>query len=498
MTGFRMEVDSMGEVAVPVEAHYGAQTQRAVENFAISGLRFPRAFLRTLGLVKAAAAQVNQELGLLDERQAVAIQTAATEVASGRWDDQFVVDIFQTGSGTSTNMNANEVIASRANELLGGQRGDTSPVRPNDDVNKCQSSNDVIPTAIHLAALEQIDQQLLPALDQLAIGLESKAGEFRDVLKTGRTHLQDAVPMMLGQEFSGWASQLRHGQQRLQTVRLHLLELPIGGTALGTGLNAPPDFGQRMCEILARTATAGVRVADNLFEAMGSRDALVETSSMLKSLAVSLMKIANDIRLLSSGPRTGIGEIHLPELQPGSSIMPGKVNPVMPEMMTQVCAQVIGNDAAITVGGLMGQLDLNVMMPMMANNLLQSLSILASACRRFDERCVSRGPAMPEYPHNEYGIAANRERCRLLVESSLMPVTALVPKLGYRAAAEIAQEASRLGRTIRQVVLQKNLFSEAELDELLDLTRMTGLPSESHAGLQTPSSPESGRENDRQ
>jgi len=497
MTGFRMEVDSMGEVAVPVEAHYGAQTQRAVENFAISGLRFPRAFLRTLGLVKAAAAQVNQELGLLDERQAVAIQTAATEVASGRWDDQFVVDIFQTGSGTSTNMNANEVIASRANELLGGQRGDTIPVRPNDEVNKCQSSNDVIPTAIHLASLEQIDQQLLPAVDQLASGLESKASEFRDVLKTGRTHLQDAVPMMLGQEFSGWASQLRHGQQRLRTARLHLLELPIGATALGTGLNAPPDFGHRMCEILGRTATTGVRVADNLFEAMGSRDALVETSSLLKTLAVSLMKIANDIRLLSSGPRAGIGEIHLPELQPGSSIMPGKVNPVMPEMLTQVCAQVIGNDAAITVGGLMGQLNLNAMMPVMAHNLLQSISILAIACRTFDERCVSHGPAIAESPHNQHGISANRERCRMLVESSLMPVTALVPKLGYRVAADIAQEANRSGRTIRQVVLEKKLFSDAELDGLLDLTRMTGLPNGSPGELPMLASPESGRVNDR-
>jgi len=476
MTGFRTETDSMGEVSVPVEAHYGAQTQRAVENFAISGLRFPGTFIRALGLVKAAAAKVNQEIGLLPEDQAVAIETAAMEVASGRWDEQFVLDIFQTGSGTSTNMNANEVIASRANELLGGQRGDAQPVRPNDEVNKCQSSNDVIPTAIHLAALQQIDQQLLPAVDQLAGGLESKAHEFHDVLKTGRTHLQDAVPIMLGQEFSGWASQLRHGIHRLQKARMHLLELPIGGTALGTGLNAPLEFGPRMCEVLARTATADVRGADNLFEAMASRDAIVEMSGTLKTLAVSLMKIANDIRLLSSGPRTGIGEIHIPQLQPGSSIMPGKVNPVMPEMMTQVCAQVIGNDAAITVGGLMGQLDLNVMMPMMAHNLLQSISILSTACHTFHHRCVAHGPVMAEYPENEHGIIANRERCRILVESSLMPVTALVPKIGYGDAAEIAKDASRSGLTIRQVLLEKNLYSEAELDKLLDLTRMTGPP----------------------
>ena len=463
----------MGDVHVPTDAHYGAQTQRAVENFRISGLRFPRRFIRALGLVKAAAAGVNRDLGLLRPETADAIRRAAIEVSDGRWDGEFVLDIFQTGSGTSTNMNANEVIASRGNELLGGRKGDHAPIRPNDEVNKCQSSNDVIPTTIHLAALDGIDQDLLPAIEMLALGLETKADEFRDVLKTGRTHLQDAVPIMLGQEFGGWASQLRHGIARIQAARNNLLELPIGGTALGTGLNAHPEFAARMIEVLAKSATPCVRRADNLFEAMGSRDALVEASGTLKTVAVSLIKIAGDIRLLSCGPRTGFAEIAIPELQPGSSIMPGKVNPVMPEMMIQVCAQVIGNDAAVTLGGLLGQLDLNVMMPLMAHNILQSIGILAAACRTFDERCVSKGPQLHGSPDNVRGIVANRDRCRSLVESSLMPVTALVPILGYNTAAAIADEARRTGRTIREIVLAENLISAAELDSLLDLTSMT-------------------------
>ena len=474
MTEFRLETDTMGDVHVPVDAHYGAQTQRAVENFRISGLRFPRRFIRALGLVKAAAANVNRDLGLLRPEIAEAIHSAATEVSDGRWDDEFVLDIFQTGSGTSTNMNVNEVIASRANELCGGRKGDHAPIRPNDEVNKCQSSNDVIPATIHLAALDGIDQDLRPAMEMLALGLENKAEEFRNVLKTGRTHLQDAVPMMLGQEFGGWASQLRHGIARIQTARLNLLELPIGGTALGTGLNAHPEFAARMCAALAKTATPGVRRAENLFEAMGSRDALVEASGTLKTVAVSLIKIAGDIRLLSCGPRTGFAEIAIPELQPGSSIMPGKVNPVMPEMMIQVCAQVIGNDAAVTLGGLLGQLDLNVMMPLMAHNILQSIGILAAACRTFDGRCVSHGPELQGSPDNVRGIVANRERCRSLVESSLMPVTALVPILGYGTAAAIADEARTTGRSIREIVLAKNLVSAADLDSLLDLNGMTG------------------------
>ena len=473
MSEIRVETDTMGEVRVPAGAHYGAQTQRAVENFPISGIRFPRAFLRALGLVKAAAAEVNRELGLLNPRYADAILRAAREVAEGRWDDQFPLDIFQTGSGTSTNMNANEVISSRANELLGGGLGDRKPVRPNDEVNKSQSSNDVIPTAIHLATLNGLHHDLLPALETLAGALEAKAEEFRDVLKTGRTHLQDAVPMTLGQEFSGYASQARHGLARVRTALKHLEEVPIGGTALGTGLNAPPDFGARMCAVLQREMGFAVREAENKFEAMGSRDALVEASGALKTVAVSLLKIASDIRLLSCGPRTGIAEIAIPELQPGSSIMPGKVNPVMPEMMIQVGAQVIGNDAAVTVGGLFGQLDLNVMMPVMAHNILQSITILAAAARTFTERCVAAGPPMPGNADNARGIVANRERCRALVENSLMPVTALAPRIGYKEAAAVAQEAHRTGKTVREVVLERGLAPAGELDQLLDLTAMT-------------------------
>lgn len=462
----------MGEVCVPADVHYGAQTQRAAENFRVSGIRFPRQFIRSLGLVKAAAAEVNGDLNLLTKEVADAILVAANEVVAGQWDTEFVLDVFQTGSGTSTNMNANEVIASRANELMGGVKGDVKPIRPIEDVNRCQSSNDVIPTAIHLAALAGIDDDLVPAIEQLAVGLESKAKEFHDVLKTGRTHLQDAVPILLGQEFSGWASQLRHGMARIQSARARLLELPIGGTALGTGLNAHPEFAVRMIKVLASTANQDVRTADNLFEAIGSRDALVEASGTLKSLAVSLIKIAGDIRLLASGPRTGLGEISLPELQPGSSLMPGKVNPVMPEMMIQVCAQVIGNDAAVTLGGLLGQLELNAMMPLIAHNILQSISILAAACRTFDDRCVSHGPAIVGKPDNINGITANRERCQMLVESSLMSVTALVPVIGYQKSAEIAHQSWHTGKSIRQLATEQHLVPDSILESVLDLTSM--------------------------
>ncbi len=472
-TAFRIEKDTMGEVRVPAKAHYGAQTQRAFENFPISGIRFPRRFIRALGLLKRAAAEVNRDLGLLKREFADVIIQAAQQVVDGKWDGEFVLDIFQTGSGTSTNMNANEVISSRANELLGGKKGDRQPVRPNDEVNKCQSSNDVIPTAIHLAVLEALEHDLLPALDALAAGLEKKAEEFKDVLKTGRTHLQDAVPMMLGQEFSAYASQTRHGMARVKAAMKRLEEVPIGGTALGTGLNAPPEFGARMCAKLSTLTGIPLREAENKFEAMGGRDALVEASGALKVVAVSLIKIASDIRLMACGPRAGIAEISIPELQPGSSIMPGKVNPVMPEMLVQVGAQVIGNDAAVTLGGVFGQLDLNVMMPLMTHNLLQSIALLSAGARVFNERCVSAGPVMPGNPDNVRGIVANRERCRKLVETSLMPVTALVPHLGYKEAAAIAQEAHRTGKTVREVVLERKLIPEKELDALLDLTAMT-------------------------
>ena len=469
----RLESDTMGPVDVPADSHYGAQTQRAAENFPISGIRFPRRFIRALGLIKGAAGRVNEDLGLIRSDHAAAIIQAASEIVDGRWDDEFVLDIYQTGSGTSTNMNANEVISSRANELLGGRKGDRQPIRPNDEVNKCQSSNDVIPTAIHLAALEGLREDLLPAMELLASSLEDKAAEFGDVLKTGRTHLQDAVPIMLGQEFSGYASQVRHGIARISTTMTHLHEVPIGGTALGTGMNAHPEFGRRVSAELTRTTGITLREADNNFEAIGARDALVETSGALKVVAVSLIKIASDIRLLSCGPRTGIAEISIPVVQPGSSIMPGKINPVICEMMIQVGAQVIGNDAAVTMGGAFGQLDLNVMMPLMAHNLLQSIGLLANGTSVFTDRCVAQGPEIPDNPNNVMGIVANRDRCRALVENSLMPVTALVPRLGYAEAARIAKEAYATGKTVREVVIESNLIPETELDAVLNLAAMT-------------------------
>jgi len=473
MADTRKESDALGEVEVPAGVHYGAQTARAVENFPVSGLRFPPRFIRALGFVKAAAAEANRGFGLLSPSHADAIRKAAMEVASGAWDAEFVVDVFQTGSGTSTNMNANEVVSSRANEILGGKRGDRSPIRPNDEVNLCQSSNDVIPTAMHLAALEAVTHDLLPPMAALSAGLERKAAEFRGVLKTGRTHLQDAVPITLGQEFEGWAAQVRNAVSRVKAASERLRDVPLGGTAVGTGLNAHPEFGRQACAWLAQATGMPLRPASSLFEAMGSRDAVVELSGALKAAAVGLSKVASDIRLLSSGPRTGFGEITIPALQPGSSIMPGKVNPVMPEMMLQVAAQVIGNDATVTVGGLGGQLELNTMMPVMAHALLQSISILGAACRLFNDRCVSGGPALPGDPDNVRGIRADRERCRALVERSLMAVTALVPRIGYKEAASVAAEAHQTGKTVREVVLKRGLVPEGELDRLLDLSSMT-------------------------
>ena len=467
----------MGEVRVPAEAHWGAQTQRAIENFTVSGGRFSRRFIRALAQIKVAAAHVNKEIGSIKPETGDAIMKAGSEVAGGQWDGEFPLDIFQTGSGTSTNMNANEVIASRANEILGGVRGDREPVRPNDDVNRSQSSNDVIPTTIHLAALDGIDGLLLPALASLAEGLDRKAVEFADVLKSGRTHLMDAVPMMMGQEFSGWAEQVRKGIVRIRNARESLLELPIGGTALGTGINAPEDFGKSMCAILNTMTGLPVREPANRFESMAARDAVVEMSSALKVLTVSLFKIASDIRLLASGPRTGLGEINLPELQPGSSIMPGKVNPVMPEMLIQVCAQVVGNDTAIIVGGMTATLNLNTMMPMMARNLLESIEILGNACRLFNDKCVSGGPDIAGIPGNSSGITANREKCRRNAEMSIMAVTALAPRIGYKEAAAVAQEALRSNRTVREVALERKMVPEKDLDSLLDLRGMTGKPA---------------------
>ena len=456
----RVERDSMGEKEVPADAYYGIQTLRAVENFPISGLRFPRSFLRALGLIKGAAAEANFKLGLLDEKVAKAIQEAAQEVVQGKMDSQFVVDIFQTGSGTSTNMNANEVISNRAIEILGGQVGSKSPVHPNDHVNRCQSSNDVIPTAIHLSALEMIVKDLTPALLELGEALGAKAVEFDRIVKIGRTHLQDATPMRLGQEFSGYARQVELASARIEEVKGRLGELALGGTAVGTGINAHPDFARTAISILSQETELPLREAENHFEAQASKDAIVETSGALKSIAVSLIKIANDIRWLASGPRCGIGEIRLPDTQPGSSIMPGKVNPVIAESVIQAGAQVIGNDATITIGGLSGNFELNVMMPVMAYNLLQSIDLLSRSCRNFTARCV-------------LGIKADEEHCRSMIEKSLAMCTALAAVIGYDAAAGIAKEAYRTGKTVREVARDQKVLPEDQLNDLFDPWGMT-------------------------
>ena len=465
MTEHRTERDSMGEVRIPAEKLYGAQTQRAKENFPVSDLRFGRRFLRALGLVKRAAADVNEELGLLDERRADAIREAATEVAEGELDDHFPVDIFQTGSGTSTNMNANEVIANRAIQLLGGEVGSRDPVHPNDHVNMGQSSNDVIPTSIHVAALSAVEDDLIPAMRTLRDAFREKAEEFDGIPKAGRTHLQDATPVRLGQEFGGYASQVDHGIDRLERLRDPLGELAIGGTAVGTGLNTHPEFGSRMAGRLSELTGLTLREAENHFEAQSARDAVVEASGALRTIACSYMKIANDLRWLSSGPRTGIGELELPAVQPGSSIMPGKVNPVIPESVCQVAAQVIGNDAAVTAGGQAGNFELNVMKPVMAHNLLQSVEILANVSDVLTERCVR-------------GIEANEARCRRNAESTAALATALAPRIGYDEAADVAKTSLEEDKTLREVVRERELLSEEELDEVLDFRAMTepGIP----------------------
>ncbi|TCJ16054.1 class II fumarate hydratase [Rubrobacter taiwanensis] len=456
---YRIERDSMGEVQVPSAALYGAQTRRALENFPISGLRFPRRFIQALGAIKLEAAEVNHELGLLDGRLKDAIVEAAAEVVEGRLDDHFVLDVFQTGSGTSTNMNANEVIANRAIQILGGEVGSKDPVHPNDHVNRGQSSNDVIPTAIHLAALISIKEDLLPGLEKLRSALERKAEEFDGVVKTGRTHLQDATPIRLGQEFRGYAGQIERGIERVERAREELSEVALGGTAVGTGVNTHPEFAAKVCERLSRRFGVEVRETENHFQAQSALDGVVFASGALKTVAVSLMKIANDIRWLGSGPRAGIAEIALPEVQPGSSIMPGKVNPVIAESAAMVAAQVMGNDATITAGGQSGNFELNVMMPVMAHNLLESIKILSTTANNFTDRCVA-------------GLRAT-ERGPELVEQGLMLATALAPKIGYDAAAEISKEAYRTGKTIRELARERTDLSEEELDRLLDARKMT-------------------------
>ncbi len=459
MSDIRIEKDSLGEVEVPAGAYYGAQTERARRNFPVSGLRFPRRFIAALGAIKREAAAVNEELGLVPGDVAWAVRAAAEEVVAGKLDEHFPLDIFQTGSATSTNMNANEVIANRAIEILGGKIG-SKRVHPNDHVNASQSSNDVIPTAIHVSAYGAIEEDLVPSLSRLHEALAAKAAELDSVVKIGRTHLQDAVPVRLGQEFGGYAQQIANGLARLRAAQPRLAELTLGGTAVGTGLNAPPDFAPQVILRLAGATGHPFVPATNRFEAMAAKDAAVETSGMLKTIATSLTKIANDIRWLASGPRCGIGEIAIPSLQPGSSIMPGKVNPVIPEAVLMVAAQVVGNDATITLAGMSGVFELNVMMPVIAYNLLQSIEILANVSRLLADNCVA-------------GIEANRERCLDLVERSLAMVTSLVPKIGYDAAAEIAKESVKTGRTVRELVREKQLLPEAELAEALDPWGMT-------------------------
>ena len=450
----------MGEMAVPADALYGAQTQRAIENFPISNLRFPREFIRAMGLIKLAAARANADLGLLDRTIASAIIQAAQEVIAGKLDSHFVLDIFQTGSGTSTNMNANEVISNRAIQILGGVLGSKKPVHPNDHVNMGQSSNDVIPTAMHVSAMESIENSLIPALRKLRKALAAKSREFDGVVKIGRTHLQDATPVRLGQEFAGYARQAQLGIRRLEKLKDTLGELALGGTAVGTGINTHPKFPQKTIQYLSKMTGLVLREAEDHFEAQGARDAMVEASGALRTIAVSLIKIANDIRWLASGPRCGIGEIRLPETQPGSSIMPAKVNPVIAESLLMAAAQVIGDDVTVTMGGQAGVLELNVMMPVIAHNVLESIRLLAASAANFADRCVS-------------GIQANEQRCNELVEKSLAMCTALAPEIGYDAAAAIARESYETGKTVREIALERKIMPAKRLKKILDPIRMT-------------------------
>ena len=453
-TEYRTEKDSLGEMKVPASARYGPQTQRAVENFPISGQPMPPRFVHALGWLKLAAARVNRELGLLEPALADAIEKAAREVAEGAWDQQFPIDVFQTGSGTSSNMNANEVIAHRASELLGRK------VHPNDHVNFGQSSNDVIPSAIHVSAVVAIERELIPALEHLQKVLERKAGEFEPVIKTGRTHLMDATPIRLGQEFRGYASQIEHGIERVQATLADLRELAIGGTAVGTGLNTHPEFGRRMAEEVSRLAGARFVEARDHFEAQGAQDAPVWTSGALNTVAASLIKIANDVRLMNSGPRCGLGEITLPSIQPGSSIMPGKVNPVICEAVIQVGAQVTGNHLAITLGGQWGQLDLNTMLPLIARNLLESIHLLTRVSRAFADKALA-------------GTVANADTCRDSVERSPSMATALNPLIGYDKAAEIAKRSFQERRPVRELAREMTSLTPEQIESALDPRRQT-------------------------
>jgi fumarate hydratase class II len=461
---YRIETDSMGKIKVPAGAYYGAQTQRAILNFPVSGIGFPPRFIRALAMIKHAAASVNQELGLLDRKRAAAIHAAAAEIINGQHQREFAVDIFQTGSGTSTNMNANEVIANRALAILKKPRG-SKAIHPNDHVNMNQSSNDVIPTAMHVAALTAIREDLLPALQRLHQALALKAKEFDRVVKIGRTHLTDATPIRLGQEFSGYARQVELGHERIKAAASGLEELALGGTAVGTGINTHPEFAQRAIKNISAMTAIRFREAKNHFEAQAAKDAVVHVSGSLKTLAISLTKIANDLRWLSSGPRCGLGEIRLPDMQPGSSIMPGKINPVICESVLQVAAHVQGCDATIAVCGQAGNFELNVMMPIMALRLLEAIEFSANVVRIFTDKCVA-------------SIEANKQRCNEMVERSLAMVTALTPVIGYDKAAEIAKEALNSRKSVREVARAKQIVPDHELKAILDPWRATrpGIP----------------------
>lgn len=451
----RKETDSMGEIEIPSHLLYGASTQRAVNNFNVSQRKFNRDFIQALGLLKSCTALANAKLGKLDQKLADKISEKALEVSQGNHDEHFILDIFQTGSGTSTNMNSNEVISNLCNPDLGGEVGTKKPVHPNDHVNMGQSSNDVIPTTIHVGSSMGIAKKLIPALKVLEASLEKKSNEFKDIIKIGRTHLQDATPVTLGQEFSGYRSQISHGISRLEKAIEDLLELPIGGTAVGTGINTHPDFSKTVCSLLKDKTDLDFKEASNHFEAQASKDACVFASGALKTIAVSLMKIANDIRWLSSGPRCGIHEIHLPELQPGSSIMPGKINPVIPESIMQISAQVQGNDVAVQIGGQHGNFELNVMMPLIAGNLFESIELLTNGCIMFAEKCID-------------GITANEDRCQELLEKSLALVTNLNEEIGYDKASFVSKTAYKENKTLREILKRETDLTDETLDRLLN------------------------------
>ena len=456
----RKEKDSMGDMQIPDDAYYGAQTQRAVENFPISGITISKSMIQALGKIKRSAAIVNHELGLLDDDRKNAIVQAADEIIEGKLDSQFPVDIYQTGSGTSSNMNCNEILSNRASEIMGGKIGAKDPVHPNDHVNLGQSSNDVIPTAIHIAANTMLEEELIPALQNLANELDKKATAFSDIVKIGRTHLQDATPITLGQEFSGYAQMVKNGIKRIQNAQGFLSELALGGTAVGTGINTKAQFGTHMAKEITRFTGISFVEASNHFEAQGAQDAAVETSGALKTIAVSLSKIANDIRWLGSGPRAGLGELILPAVQPGSSIMPGKTNPVICEAMIQACAQVIGNDLAITIGGQGGVFELNLMLPLIAHNLTNSITILSNGTIVFTEKLI-------------IGLKANKEKCAGYIEGSLAMCTSLAPVIGYDKAADIAYKAYNSGKTVREIAIEENVLDKDKLNELLDPLSMT-------------------------